>query len=102
MTLRAMPLQDLGILYRGVAEKLNRLEIFDQPYLHNRSTDFCGTKTKLYREASSINICSKEIQANNFRFLGNMATRGAEHGFLFHFPQFWMLLRILDGFKMFR
>ena len=28
--------------------------------------------------------------------------RGAEHKFLLHFPQFWMLLRILYGFKMFK
>ena len=47
-------------------EKLKILEIFDQPYLRNRSTDFYGTKTKLYREVSSIGVCGKEIQENHF------------------------------------
>ena len=53
----------IWIPYRGVAEKLGILEIFDQPYLRN---DFYGTKTKLYREASSIGVCGKEIQENYF------------------------------------
>jgi hypothetical protein len=56
----------IGISYRGVSENLKNLEIFDQPYLCNRSTDFYGTKTKLYREVSSFGVCSKEIQENTF------------------------------------
>ena len=51
-----------------MAEKLKSLEILEQPYLRNRLTDFYGTKTKLYREASSFIICGKESQRNNFEF----------------------------------
>ena len=55
-----------------MAEKLKSLEILERPYLRNRLTDFYGTKTKLYREASSIIICGKESQRNNFEFSCDM------------------------------
>ena len=49
-----------------MAEKLRCLEILKQPYLriHDRSTDFYGTKTKLYLEDSSIIVCGKENGEN--------------------------------------
>ena len=59
------------MLYRGVAEKLKSLENLEQQYLRNHATDFYGTKTKLYHEASSITICGKESQENKFEFLCN-------------------------------
>ena len=37
----------IGILCRGMAEKLKSLKILEQPYLRNHLTDFYGTKTKI-------------------------------------------------------
>ena len=64
----------IGILYTGMAEKLRRLEILKQQYLNNRLTDFYGTRTKLYLEASSIVVCGKENGKNNLKFRCNMPT----------------------------
>ena len=55
-----------------MAEKLKSFEILERPYLCNRLMDFYGTNAKLYREASSIIICGKESQRNNFEFSCDM------------------------------
>ena len=57
-----------------MAEKLKSLEILERPYLRNRLTDFYRTKTKSYRETSSIIMCGKESQRNNFEFSCDMPT----------------------------